>query len=69
MTCLISFDKFSDVLSAFTWASATSILWSICLELDVLKLKWLETLATQANILGIPFPLIVLFLASNAIEE
>ena len=31
MICLISYSKFSDVLPAFTYASATGNLWSTCL--------------------------------------
>ena len=34
--CLISFSNFSDVLPAFTCASAIGILWSIYLGLNVL---------------------------------
>ena len=31
MICLISFSKFSDVVPAFTCASASNNLWRICL--------------------------------------
>ena len=33
---LILFNKFSDLLAAFTSARATSNLWSICLEVSIL---------------------------------
>ena len=40
MICLISFSKFSDVLPAFTCVRAISNLWSICLGVNFLRLKW-----------------------------
>ena len=65
---LISFNKFSDVLPAFTCASDIGNLWSICLGLNILTFEcsetlWLETLTipvTSINILWIPFPWILL---------
>ena len=47
---------------------------SICLGHNILRFESseilrLETLPTCANILGIPFPRIVLYLASDIIEE
>ena len=52
--CLISFSKFSDVLPAFTCARAIGNLWSICLEVNILR----------------PFPCFALYLASDSrIEE
>ena len=36
MICLISFNKFSDVLPAFTCASATGNLWIISLRVNIL---------------------------------
>ena len=35
--CLISFSKFSDVLPAFTCASAIGNIWSICLGVNILS--------------------------------
>ena len=35
--CLISFSKFSDVLSAFTFAGAIDIIWSIYLVVSILR--------------------------------
>ena len=37
MIFLISFNMFSDVLSAFTCASAIDNLWSICLGVNILS--------------------------------
>ena len=49
MICLISFSTFSDVLPAFTCASAIGNLWSICLWLNIFS----------------PFPYFALCLASE----
>ena len=38
MICLISFNKFSDVLPGFTWARAIGNLWSICLAVEIFNL-------------------------------
>ena len=35
--CLISFNKFSELLQAFTFARAIGNLWSICLGVNVLS--------------------------------
>ena len=70
--CLISFSKFPDVSPDFIGTSAIGNLWSSSLELNFLKIEWSETFATlsmHANILGIPFPWIVLYLISDTIEE
>ena len=40
MICLISFGKFSDVLSAFTCVRAIGNLWSICLGVNILRPYW-----------------------------
>ena len=64
MICLILLNKFSDVLPAFTCASAIGNLWRICLGVNILSSFWsealrLETLATwptQSVILVSPFP-------------
>ena len=71
MICLISFGKFSDALPAFTCVSAIVSLWSIYLGLNILKFEWAENLlgALHANILEISFPGIILYLASDAVEE
>ena len=71
LICLISFTKFPDVLPDFTCASAIGNLWSICLALSILRFQWPETLpwAAGGDILGIHFPWIALYLASDAIEE
>ena len=37
MILCISFSKFSDVLPAFTRARAIGNLWSICLEVNILR--------------------------------
>ena len=50
MVCLILFNKFLDVLSAFTCAQAIDNLWIICLEIKFLKLEWSEK----------PLPLVLL---------
>ena len=47
MICLVSFSKFSDVLSAFTCARAISDLWSICLGVIILRLEWSETMSEK----------------------
>ena len=52
------FSKFSDVLSAFTCARAIGNLWSICLGGNILNCLWSETLATEANVSGQPFPIV-----------
>ena len=39
MICLISFRKFSGVLSPSTSVSAIGSLWAICLELNILKFE------------------------------
>ena len=68
---MISFSNFSDVLPALTCESAIGNLWSICFELKILWFDWSETLlqATRADILGTPSPWVVLYLASDKIEE
>ena len=38
--CLISFNKLSELLPAFTCARATGNLWSICLGVNILSLEW-----------------------------
>ena len=38
--CLISFNKLSELLPAFTCARAIGNLWSICLGVNVLILEW-----------------------------
>ena len=38
--CLISFNKFSELLLAFTCARAIANLWSICLGVSTLSLQW-----------------------------
>ena len=35
--CMSSFSKFPDVLPAFSYASAIDNLWSICLDVNILK--------------------------------
>ena len=57
----ISFSKFSDVLPAFTCARAIYNIWSICLGANILRV--------EAKSDRCPFPLIGLYLASDAIEE
>ena len=52
MIFLISFSKFSDVLTAFTSARAINNLWSICLGVNTFRLEWSETLSEK------PVPLI-----------
>ena len=47
MMRLISFSKFSDVLSAFTCTRAIGNLWSICLGVNILILEWSETLSEK----------------------
>ena len=49
ITCLISFNKFSDVLPAFACASAIGNLWSVCLRVNILR----------------PYPYFDLYLASG----
>ena len=51
----ISFSKFSDVLRAFTCASAIVNPWSICLGVSVLRGEWSETLARWAKSEERPF--------------
>ena len=53
MICLISLNKFSDVLPVFTCASAIGNLWSICFRVNVLR----------------PSRYFVLYLALDAAEE
>ena len=53
MICLISFSKFSDVLPAFTCASAIGNLGSICLGVNILR----------------PLPYLPLPLASHSKKE
>ena len=50
---LISFSNFSDVLSVFTYASAFSNLWDICLGVNILK----------------PLPYFALYLAVDSKKE
>ena len=45
MICLISFNKFSDVLPACTCARATGSLRSICLGVNILSCIWSKALA------------------------
>ena len=45
----ISFDKFSDVSTAFIFAGTVGNLWSIYLRINILSCLWSETLATQAT--------------------
>ena len=42
MICLISFRKFSGLLSPSTSVSAIGSLGTICLELDILRFEWTE---------------------------
>ena len=60
-----------NVLPAFT---CTSAIGSICLWLNILRFAWSKTSATQpragrVDILGSPFPWIVLYLTSDTNEE
>ena len=59
------------MLPAFTCAIAICNLWGICLGLKILRPEGSETLpgATRADMLGILFPWIVLYLALDVIEE
>ena len=41
IVCLISFSKFSDILPAFTGASAIDNLSSICLGVNILSCLWI----------------------------
>ena len=52
----ISYSRFSDVLSAFTIASAIGNLCILSLGVNVLKLKRPGTLAMQAEIIELPVP-------------
>ena len=45
MICMISFNKFWDVLPTFTCSRAIDNLWSICLGVNILRLEWSETLS------------------------
>ena len=47
--CPISLSEFSDVLPAFTWASAICNVWSICLGFNVVRLEWLESLSPRRS--------------------
>ena len=65
MICLISFSKFSDVLPAFTCASAIGNLWKIRLGIHILSCFWFknirsETLAMQSKMLVSSFPCFIL---------
>ena len=42
MIFLILYNKFSDVLTAFTCARAIGDPWSICLGVNILRLEWSE---------------------------
>ena len=53
MICLISFNKFSDVLPAVNCARAVGNLWSICWGVSILR----------------PSPYFALCLTSDAIKE
>ena len=56
MICLISFSKFSDVLPAFTSASAIGSHCSICFGVNILICLRSETVATRAKSEGSPLP-------------
>ena len=47
MICLILFNKFSDVLPAFTCARTIGNLWSICLGVNILRLEWSKIWSIQ----------------------
>ena len=38
--CLISFNKRSEFLPAFTYARAIGSLWNICFGINILSLEW-----------------------------
>ena len=66
----------SDVLAAFTCAGAIGNLWSLCLEVNVVRDKnrsegreWLKIIAMQAKILGSLSPWVDLCLTSDIIEK
>ena len=52
----ISFSKFSNVLTAFTCASAIGNLWSTCLGVNILRCELSETLALWGDIPRRSFP-------------
>ena len=64
MICLISFSRFSKVLPAFNWARATANLWSICLEVNILKHE-----IRQLTYLDIHFQQVALDLAVDVVKE
>ena len=47
MICIISFNTFSDVLPGFTCTSAVGNHGSVYLGVNVLRLKWSETLSEK----------------------
>ena len=47
MICLILFNKFSDVLPAFTCPRTIGNLWSICLGVNILRLEWSKIWSIQ----------------------
>ena len=60
--CMISFSRFSDVLTAFTYARAIGNLWNICYAANILSCVWSKTLlsqnlATRTKSNGSPLPL------------
>ena len=55
ITCRISFSKFSDVLTTFTYARAIGSLWNIYFGVNILSYLRLDTLPTQTKIFGRPF--------------
>ena len=58
MISQISFSKFSDVFSAFTYARAIDELWTSCLGVNILsclRTETLDTRATWAKSNGCPF--------------
>ena len=71
MIFVISFNRFSDVLPAFTCANAIGNLCSICLGVNILNCVQSKTLRTEtlamgakskgckSNILGHPFPFLL----------
>ena len=66
----------SDVLLAFTCAGTIGNLWSICLEVNVLRDKnrsegreWLKIFAMQTEILGSLSPWVDLCLVSDITEK
>ena len=60
--CMISFSRFSDVLTAFTYARTIGNLWNICYAANILSCVWSKTLlsqnlATRTKSNGSPLPL------------